>query len=105
MSTSAAEEYCRLPNDGQPDVIVQVRHDSESWLVVYNKVVKALDRGVAIYSVLDPSSNSVHTFYADERPRTSEGIVLSVPDELQTMPLALSLVPTDRLSKEYRSHD
>jgi len=79
-----------------PDLIVQIRHDSESWREIYTNVVKALESGVTAYSVLDPLSNSVSAFYAEERPRFHNGIAVSVPDELSTTAAPAS----DGISKE-----
>jgi hypothetical protein len=81
-----------------PDLVVQIRRSSESWQEVIQKVVEALESGVAAYSVLDPLSNAVFGFYAEERPRISEGIAVSVPGEEDAGPASA------RPSKEYQSY-
>ena len=55
-----------------PELVVEVRTESDRWLDVLRKVSEYLNAGVLVVIVLDPEPQVAHVFSADEPPRTLE---------------------------------
>jgi Uma2 family endonuclease len=49
----------------KPELIFEVRSSEDRWSKILAKVAEYLAAGVSVVCVLDPSSETVHVFYAD----------------------------------------
>lgn len=51
--------------DVPPDIVVEVRSESDRWAKVTKKVAEYLDAGVPVVVVLDPETTTARVHYAD----------------------------------------
>lgn len=63
-----------------PEIVIEVRSDSDRWSKLVNKATEYLDAGVAIVCLLDPDQDSIYVIRADQPP-----LKLGPDDEL-TLP-------------------
>jgi Uma2 family endonuclease len=78
--------YARLPRGPMPEgdsrvlpeLIVEVRSQTDRWPTILNKVAEYLGAGVGVVCVLDPQSVIAVVFYASEQPPR----VFAAEDEL-----------------------
>jgi Uma2 family endonuclease len=66
-----------------PDLIFEVRSPADPWKKVLAKVAEYLNAGVSMVCVLDPQSQRIHIYYADQPERILEA------DEELTLPEVL----------------
>ncbi len=79
--------------DVPPDIVFEVRSDSDRWAKVLEKVAEYLNAGVGVVCVLDPDTETARLYYSD-KPE----VILTADDEL-TFPEQLPgfRVPVKRL--------
>jgi Uma2 family endonuclease len=82
--------YDRLPKgplpegylDVAPEVVFEVRSPTDRWNKIFAKVAEFLSAGVDVVSVLDPQTETLTVYQADELPRVltaAEELVLPKP--------------------------
>lgn len=59
-----------------PDVVFEVRSPDDRWSKILAKVAEYLNAGVTVVCVLDPTTQSIHVYYADQPVQ-----ILSADDE------------------------
>lgn len=55
--------------DVPPEVVFEVRSQSDRWRQIYAKVAEYLDAGVDFVCVLDEQTQAAHVFHSDQTPR------------------------------------
>lgn len=64
-----------------PEVVIEVRSDSDRWSKLVNKATEYLDAGVSVVCLLDPDQNSIYVIRADQPPlRLGPDDELTVPE-------------------------
>jgi Uma2 family endonuclease len=49
-----------------PDLVIEIRSPSERWTKVFAKVLEYLDAGVSVACILDPQTETLSVYRADE---------------------------------------
>jgi Uma2 family endonuclease len=83
--------YLRLPRETvpkgypsvAPELVVEVLSPDDRWSDVHAKTAEYLEAGVVVVCVIDPRTESVQLYYANQPPRTlSKGNALTLPEVL-----------------------
>jgi Uma2 family endonuclease len=56
-----------------PEVVFEVRSQSDRWSELHSKVAEYLNVGVKAVCVLDDDTRSAHVFYPDREPQVLSG--------------------------------
>jgi Uma2 family endonuclease len=74
-----------------PELVFEVRSQSDRWRDIHDKVADFLNVGVLVAIVLDPTPRTAHVFSADEAPRTlTADDTLSFPGILEGFQVRVS---------------
>lgn len=89
--------YERLPRGAMPrgllpvapDLVVEVKSPSDTWIEVLTKVVEYLEAGVRVVVVVDPDKPTVSVYRGDDQTVFYPGDTLSLPDVLPGFAVAV----------------
>ena len=65
-----------------PDLTVEVKSPTDTWVEVFTKVVEYLKVGVRVVVVVDPGKSTVSAYRGDDQDVLRVGDVLTLPDVL-----------------------